>query len=70
MKYFQKLKDCFKCPISICFLGIELIFLILTYANNMSLKDFCITFSGYILFNLLWSWIALRAEKVNGYKLF
>ena len=70
MKYLQKLKDCFKCPLSICYLGIELIFLILTYTNNMSLKDFCITFYGYIFFNVLWSWISLRAEKVNGYKLF
>ena len=70
MKYLSKLKDCFKCPLSICYLGIELIFLILTYANLMSFKDFFLTFSGYIFFNLVWTWIGLRAEKINGIKLF
>lgn len=70
MRYLQKLKNCFKCPLSICFLGIEIMFLIFTYANLMAMKDFCITICGYLFFNLVWSWIGLRAEKINGIKLF
>ena len=70
MKYLSKLKDCFKCPLSICFFGIELMFLTLMYNGLMSIKDFCITMCGYLFFNVVWSWIGLRAEKVNGIKLF
>lgn len=70
MKYLSKLKDCFKCPLSIFYLGLELMFLILTYANLISVKDFCLTFCGYIFFNLVWTWIGIRAERTNGIKLF
>ena len=70
MKFLSKLKDSLKCPLSICYFGIELIFAMLTYANLMSFKDFCITVCGYIFFNVIWTWIGLRAEKVNRIKLF
>lgn len=70
MKYLSKLKDCFKCPLSICFLGIEIMFLIFTYAGMITIKDFCITLCGYLLFNLIWTVLVVRIEQVNNIKLF
>ena len=70
MKYFDKLKSCFKCPLSIFFLGIEIMFLIFAYANIITVKDFCITLCGYLLFNLIWTVLVIRIEQVNDVKLF
>lgn len=69
-KYFSKLPKCFKCPLSIFFLGLEIMFLIFTYANIISVKDFCITACGYLFFNFVWTWLVIRIEDVNGVALF